>query len=108
MSEVMQKEIDDLKNQLVQKDTALEGLLSQIDAHRETLNETLNIGMNLRTNVIHVKKANQKLIQELQTEKTKSSSLLIEHDTAVKRITELDSELTAVKNELESLKQTLA
>jgi chromosome segregation ATPase len=108
MSEVMQKEIDDLKKQLAQKDMAFDGLLSQLDAYREVLNEGANTTMNLRTNVIHLKKAHQKLSNECQEEKTKSSSLLSQYEEALKRNTELDSELSTIKNELESLKQTLA
>jgi chromosome segregation ATPase len=108
MSEVLQKEIDDLKVAALGKDAALEGMLSQIDAHREVLNEHMNTNMNLRTNVIHVKKANQKVVQELHAEKTKSASLLAQYEEVLKRNTELDAELNTIKTELESLKQTLA
>lgn len=104
MTDVLQKEIEDLKNQLAQKDTAIEGLLSQMDAHREVLNEHMNTNMNLRTNIIHVKKSNNKLVQAIEAEKTKCVSIQNELDSSLKRITELDAELSSVKSELEGLK----
>jgi chromosome segregation ATPase len=108
MSDALQKEIDDLKTQLAGKDSAIDGLLSQMDAHREVLNESMNTAMNLRTNVIHVKKANQKVAVELDKEKKQYASLQAEYNNALARITALDAELASVKAELEGLKQTLA
>lgn len=83
MSEDLQQKVDtlnlenaNLKKQLEVNQAGIDGLLSQLDAHREQLNESLNSGLTMRTNVLFLKKQNQKLTNQL--------------DSANKRIAELE------------------
>ena len=76
MVETLQKKVDELnaennklKTELENSKSGFDVMLSQLDAHREQLNESLNVGLNLRTNVVHLKKQNQKLAQEMDNVK---------------------------------------
>ena len=93
MSDMMQKEIDSLKLELANVKQGIDGLLSQIDAHREQLNESLNSGLTMRTNVIFLKKQNNKVTAELNAEKEKLAALTLEYNNSLQRVTELDAAL---------------
>jgi chromosome segregation ATPase len=93
MSEALQNEIDRLRQELASKDAGIEGLLSQVDAHREQLNESINAMMPLRTNVIHLKKLYNKLHGEHEALKATA-------EVAQKRVAELEEALKTVKAEL--------
>lgn len=71
MSEELQKQVKDLteanqnlNNQIAQSSAGVEGLLSQLDAHREALNESLTTGLNMRATIMHLKKVNFKLTNQ--------------------------------------------
>lgn len=67
MSDVatLTKEIEELKKQAAQNSQGVEGLLAQLDAHKQSLNEALNAGLNLRTNFIIVQKQAQNFANQL-------------------------------------------
>jgi predicted RNase H-like nuclease (RuvC/YqgF family) len=67
MSEDLIKENQSLKNELKQFKASLNVSTSQLDAHREQMNESLNLGLQLRTNVILLKKENQLLSKEIES-----------------------------------------
>lgn len=64
-----------LKKQLEQNANNLDGMMSQLDATREQLNESLTISLNVRTNLIHIKKQYQKVSAELEIAQKKIASL---------------------------------
>jgi len=81
MSEELLKENEALKKQLAQNQQGVEGLLAQLDAHKEHLNESLNTGLNMRTNVIYLKKQNNTLtaqINELKSQLEQANKKLSE------------------------------
>ncbi len=90
MSEALQNEIDRLRQELVNKDAGVEGLLSQLDAHREQLGESINAMMPLRTNIIHIKKQYNKLHGEHEALKKTL-------EAAQKRVAELEEGLKTAK-----------
>ena len=81
MSEELLKENEALKKQLAQNQQGVEGLLAQLDAHKEHLNESLNSGLNMRTNVIYLKKQNNVLtaqVNELKKSLEEANKKLLE------------------------------
>jgi septal ring factor EnvC (AmiA/AmiB activator) len=98
MSEELQKKIDaltaennNMKQQIAQSQAGVEGLLSQLDAHREQLNESLNAGLNMRTNVIFLKKQNSKQVSEYNELKKQFDGVNKQLQDATMRIAELDA-----------------
>lgn len=95
----LKNEINTLKQDIINRDASFEGLMSQIEGHREQLNESLNAGLTARSNVIYMKKLHNKVSSELKSELEKNATLRLELDNAVKRITELDAALTLATKE---------
>jgi len=91
MSDLEQEKIDaltkrnaELEQQMSQNSQGIHGLLAQLDAHKQSLNEALNVGLNLRANLILVQKQNQEFNDRI---KTLSSQL----DEANKKVAELSA-----------------
>lgn len=98
MSEELKKKIDELtaendqqKKTISQSQAAIDGLTSQVDAYREQLNETLTLGMTLRTNVIHIKRQYQNLSQEHDNLKKAFNGVNKQLEDATSRIGEIES-----------------
>jgi len=76
MSEELEKQVSDLNAQLVelrntnvnlqnqmnQNQVGIHGLLAQLDAHKQKINEDSQISINLRTNCLLLDKSNKELI----------------------------------------------
>lgn len=72
MSEELEKQVSDLttenealKKQATNNGLGVNALLAQIDAHKQKLNECLQIELNLRTNFILIQKQNKELSDKL-------------------------------------------
>lgn len=98
MSEDLQKKIDtltsennNLKQQVANHPQILDSMNSQLDAHREQLNEALNAGITFRTSIIHLKKLNNTLTQQLDNTKKTLDGVNKQLEDATKRITELEA-----------------
>lgn len=99
MSEDLQKKVEtlavenaNLTAQLNQHKQALDGMMAQLDAHREQLNENLNTGMQLRTNLIFVKKQNATLTKQNEEWQNKLNAVNKQLEDATKRIADLELE----------------
>lgn len=96
MLEELQKKVNDLtaenatyKAQSVQSQAGIEGLLSQIEAHREQVNEFIVTSLNLRANLMQVKKHNNKLnsqIAELQKQVESLNKQLAENSKLIEEL----------------------
>lgn len=86
---VLKAENDKLKGQAVQNSQGIEGLLAQLDAHKGTLNESLNTAMQLRTNWILAQKQNKNLNDNIQMMQKTIDGLNKQLDDATKNIAAL-------------------
>lgn len=83
MSEELQAENAALKQQAEQNSAGIHGLLAQLDAHKQMLNENLSVTLNLRTNTILLQKSNKEICD-------KNAELIRLLEEANKRIAELE------------------
>lgn len=56
--EELQKENDNLKATVAQQKQNIDGLMAQFEAHKQLLNEQLQVGLTLRANIIMFQKHN--------------------------------------------------
>jgi polyhydroxyalkanoate synthesis regulator phasin len=59
--------IDSLKAQIENGKKGVDGLLAQLDAHKQLFNETLNASLSQRTHNILLTKQNQELINKVHS-----------------------------------------
>lgn len=93
MSDVenLNKEIEELKKQSAQNAQGVEGLIAQLDAHKQSLNEALNVGLNLRTNFILVQNQAKKFANELNEANKQIASLNQQLTDATAKIAALEA-----------------
>lgn len=58
---VLKQQNEILKKQLIEQNKGVEGLLAQLDATRQTLNEAMNGAITIRTHLSMAQKQNQEL-----------------------------------------------
>ena len=83
MSDELQVENENLKKQALQNSQGIQGLLAQVDAYKQLVNENTQISINLRTNLILFQKASEEL-------SGKVSALNKQLEEAKARIVELE------------------
>ena len=86
-------DVETLTKQLEQQSAGVENLLAQLDAYKGSYNEAIQIGLNLRINLVMFQKENKKL-----------------HDKNVvlqKSVDELGSKLNDALNKIQALESPL-
>lgn len=58
----LKNENNSLKNQMTQNQSGIHGLLAQLDAHKQKINEDSQVSLNIRTNCILLGKSNKELV----------------------------------------------
>lgn len=81
--ETLQKEIETLKQQAINNSQGVNGLLAQLDAHKNMLSESITSVLHLRTNLILFEKSNKEIAE-------RNSELKKSLEEAHKRIAELE------------------
>lgn len=81
----LQVENEQLKNQLAQNSVGVQNLSAQLEAHKQSLSESINVGLNLRTNCVLL----QKHIESLNVQCDEGRKLV---DKLNARIAELEAE----------------
>jgi len=64
--EQLKNENENLKQQLAQNTQGVKGLLAQVDAYRQTVADSNNINLQLRTNVILMQQANKEQLEKIE------------------------------------------
>lgn len=62
-NENLKVENANLKNQMAQNQAGVHGLLAQLDAHKQKINEDSQISLNVRTNCILLQKSNKEIAE---------------------------------------------
>lgn len=88
--EALQQENNTLKQQMAANSQGVQGLLAQLDAHKQSLNEALNVGLNLRTNLIMFQKQNEQLVAKIQEQEKQINSLNQQLTDATAKIASLE------------------
>lgn len=83
-------EIFNLRKQIEQNQVGIDGLLAQLDAHKELLNESLNSGLQLRTNTLIARKQNMLLTNKLAESQKVLDGVNKQLEDATKKIVELE------------------
>ncbi len=65
-NEILKNKNESLKQLLAQNNNNVAGLVAQLEAHKQMLNDSLNTGLQLRTNLILFQKNNQELSERLE------------------------------------------
>ena len=91
MSEELKSENENLKQQLSNNTQGINSLVAQLEAHKQSLNDSLNLGLQLRTNLIMFQKANKELTDSLATQKQQIDSLSQQLEDATNRIAMLQT-----------------
>jgi len=70
ISNELKCENERLNKQIADNSVGVNGLLAQIDAYRQQLNEIMQVSINLRTNCILLQKHNSELSEKLKVEES--------------------------------------
>jgi phosphate starvation-inducible protein PhoH len=82
--ETLTKENEELKRQFALNSQGVQGLLAQLDAHKQSLNEALNINLQLRTNLILFQKQNQEFTDQIKN-LTATNKALYDENSELKK-----------------------
>jgi|HubBroStandDraft_1064217.scaffolds.fasta_scaffold298424_3 chromosome segregation ATPase len=87
--ESVKKENEGLKQQLAQNGRGVEGLLAQLDAAKQVIQEHINNSLGLRTNLILFDKQTKQLNAHIENSNKQIASLNQQLADATKKIEEL-------------------